>query len=253
MSLLAEKTVAPASRPAPSTGRLEPLNLARQPFTNTRPVTRTAILLWLLGFLLLLGNVSLFWSYLSGSGAKRAELVRMERQVEKESRSVSQLEARLASTDLEQQNKKVRYLNRRIAERTFSWSLLFDRLSEVMPNDIRITRLTPQGVAEQSAREDVAAVRPRDDRVSLSMSGVARSDEALLRFVDNLFAHPAFEEPDLSHESREENDLVKFEVQVRYLPSGTPQPAIVLEELAPPGPATPPPAARPAAPASEIE
>lgn len=260
MSLLAEKTVAPAVRPAPFAGRLgrlEPLNLAKRPFTNTRPVTRAALVLWLLGLLLLVGNVSLFWSYLSGSGEKRADLARMESQREHEQRAVSQLEARLANADLEQRNKRVRYLNRRIAERTFSWSLLFDRLSAVMPNDVRITRLTPQGLVEKEA-PDTGVARPRDNRVSLSMSGVSRSDEALLRFVDNLFAHPAFNEPDLSHEAREENDFVKFEVQVRYLPDGPPQPAAVLEEQAPPAAPAPPvpavhPAAPPAAPGSEIE
>jgi len=82
--------------------RLEPLNLARRPFTNARPVTRAAVLLWLLGLLLLLGNIALFRSYLSNSAEKRAELSRLEMQILKESRLVSQLEAQLANTNLEQ-------------------------------------------------------------------------------------------------------------------------------------------------------
>jgi hypothetical protein len=259
MSLLAEKTAPAASRPVPPVGRLEPLNLARRPFTNARPVTRAAVALWILGLLLLLGNVSLFWSYLSGSEAKRDDLARMEQQVGQEGQTVAQLEARLATMDLAQQNRKVRYLNRRSAERTFSWSLLFDRLSEAMPNDIRITRLTPQGVADKSDRADLevtAPQRPGDERVTLSMSAEAKSDEVMSRFVNNLFAHPAFEEPDIPHESREENDILKFDVQVLYLPSGTPQRAVVIEEQpllarpAAPAPAAP---ARPAGPGAEIE
>jgi hypothetical protein len=43
------------------------LNLSRKPYVNSRPVVRTALLLWIVGGLLLLGNVFLFWSYLSGS------------------------------------------------------------------------------------------------------------------------------------------------------------------------------------------
>ena len=36
----------------------------------------------------------------------------------------------------------------------------------------------------------------------LVITGEARSDEALFRFVDNLFAHPAFEDPNLTRETR---------------------------------------------------
>jgi Tfp pilus assembly protein PilN len=251
MSVLTEKTAAPVARPAaPAPGRREPLNLARRPFTNTRPVTRTAALLWLLGLLLLLGNVSLFWSYLSGSGEKRADLARMERQVESEQRDVTKLEDRLANSDLDQQNKQVRFLNRKIAERTFSWSLLFDRVAEVMPDGVRLNRLSPSGLVDKDSRE-FDPQHGRDNRVTLTISGEGKSDEVVLQFVDNLFAHPAFEDPDLSHDSREDNGLVKFDIQVKYLPGGTPHPAIVVEEGAAPAP----PSAQkpPAKPGSEID
>jgi len=62
-----------------------------------------------------------------------------------------------------------------------------------------------------------------------------------MQFVDRLFAHPAFEEPDFSHETRGDDNLVKFDIRVRYLPAGPPRPAIVVEE---------PPASAPAAPAT---
>jgi Tfp pilus assembly protein PilN len=251
MSLLAEKTAAPVSPPPPVLDRLEPLNLARRPFTNSRPVVRAALVLWLLGFLLLLGNVSLFWNYLASSEEKRAELARMEGQIEKESRTVSQLEARLANSDLEQQNREVRFLNRKIAERTFSWSLLFDRLAEVLPAGVRLTRLAPTGLVDskesQSFESATAPARPRDNRVTLTINGEAKSDEALLQFVDRLFAHPAFQEPDLSRESREEQELVKFDIKTLYLPSGPPQRAPILEEAAPASKPVSKPAAKPAA------
>jgi Tfp pilus assembly protein PilN len=254
MSLLTEKTAAPASRPAPAPlERMQPLNVARRPFTNTRPVTRIALLLWLLGLLLLLGNVSLFWNYLSGSGEKRAELGRMETQVANESQAVSRLEARLAASGLDKQNLQVRFLNRRIAERTFSWSLLFDRLAEVLPAGVRLNRLAPSGLVDKESRDFTETQTQRDNRVTLTISGEAKSDEEPLRFVDNLFAHPAFEEPDISSESREDDGLVKFEIKVMYLPAGTPQAApIVIEEQS--VPATPPPApTHPANSGSEIE
>ena len=148
MSVLTEKTVAPVSPPMTHLDRLEPLNLSRRPFTNTRPVTRAAILLWLLGVLLLLGNISLFRNYLSNSAEKRAELASLEAQILKEDRQVSQLEAQLANSNLEQQNREVRFLNRRIAERTFAWSQLFDHLSGI-PEQQRL------GAGQQRVADEV--------------------------------------------------------------------------------------------------
>jgi len=250
MSVLTEKS----RPPAPVRERMQPLNVARRPFINSRPVTRISLLLWLLGVLLLLGNVSLFWNYLSGSGEKRAELGRLETQVTNESQAVSRLEARLAGSGLDKQNLQVRFLNRRIAERTFSWSLLFDRLAEVMPNGVRLNRLAPSGLVDKDTRDAADGQTQGDNRVTLTISGEAKSDEEPLHFVDNLFAHPAFEDPDISSESRGDDGLVKFEIKVMYLPSGTPQPAqIVIEEKTPEISAPPPAPTRPANPRSEVE
>ena len=70
-------------RPAPgrrSTGS-SPLNLARRPFLNTRPVTRVALLLLCWVCCSCWATSSLFWSYLSGSAEKRAELEQGEQEV----------------------------------------------------------------------------------------------------------------------------------------------------------------------------
>lgn len=230
------------------------LNLARRPFLNTRPVNRVSLGLWILGGLLLLGNVTLFWSYLSGSTEKRADLARMREQVEHERQNVGKLEAQLAGLDLGQQNEQVEYLNRKIAERTFSWSLLFDRLAEVLPDDVRLMQLQPAPIGGDE-RSGVRAGRRRgeplsSDRVPLIIQGEARNDEALLQFVDNLFAHRAFDNPDLAQESRDEENQnrVRFDLRVTYLPGDEAQtitieeaPAPTIEEGTPvaPPPATP--------------
>ena len=69
----------------------ESLNLSRRPFINTRPVARVSLLLWVLGLLLLLGNISLYWSYLSGSGETRADLDRLEAKIQQQRRTNDQL------------------------------------------------------------------------------------------------------------------------------------------------------------------
>jgi Tfp pilus assembly protein PilN len=246
----------PAARTPPAAVEPEALNLARRPFVNSRPVVRVAVLLWLLGFLLLLGNVALFWSYLAGSGEKRAELAQRRAAVERERTMVTQLQGRLDAYDLERQNRKVSYLNRKIGERTFSWSLLFDRLAEVLPDDVRLYRLAPQGVVkkEPQGQGEGSEEPPVDRRVTLTITGAAKNDETLLRFIDNLFAHPAFSEPDLSRETREEEKekgkekLLRFDVQVKYVPGALPASPVspasparpVIEEGAPPAVPAPP-------------
>ncbi len=221
---------APAAAPSVRRERMEPLNLARRPFLNSRPVVRVALLLWALGFLLLLGNVSLFWGYLSSSADKRQQIARGEQEVARQQRAAAQLQSRLDDIDLVRQNEQVDFLNQKIEERTFSWSLLLDRLAEVLPNDVRLTRLTPQAEeraegagAGTSGRSRPARGKPRrEGEIPLQITGETRNDEALLRFVDNLFAHPAFVDPNPTREERLENNLVRFELNVQYIPGGGP-------------------------------
>lgn len=238
------------------------LNLARRAFVNTRPVTRVALLLWIVGGLLLLGNVTLFYSYLSGSTEARAELAGKQDAIAQEQRKVSQLQTRLAGLDLEQQNEQVEYLNRKIAERAFSWSLLFDRLAEVMPNDVRLIQLQPASIGgdDRPGARTAPTVRGRrpmgtSDRVPLTLQVEAKSDVAVDQLVDNMFAHNAFDDPDYTRETRgdeeSDGDVVRFDLTVTYIPgvearTGTGQePAIEVEEDETP-PATPP-AGEPAA------
>ncbi|HXO20732.1 MAG TPA: hypothetical protein VOA87_12515 [Thermoanaerobaculia bacterium] len=197
------------------------LNLSRRPFVNSRPVTRTAIALWLLSILLLAGNAFLFWSYLAGSKEKREEIRQVEAQIRAGREGIARLQAQVAGLDLGRQNEEVAFLNDKIAERTFSWSLLFDRLAEVLPMDVRLNHLTPRGVIDErlERRRRGVTLKRQSDRVVLTMVGDAKNDEALLQFVDNLFAHPAFAEPDLSRESRELTGLIRFDLQVGYRPA----------------------------------
>lgn len=239
------------------------LNLARRPFGNTRPVARVALLLWIVGGLLLLGNVTLFYGYLSGSSEARAELAEKREAIEREQQRIGQLETRLAGLDLEEQNEQVEYLNQKIAERAFSWSLLFDRLAEVMPDDVRLTQLQPAAIAgddrpgsrPSASGRSGGSVRGRrpagsSDRVPLSLRVEARSEEAVGQLVDSMFAHPAFDDPDFTRETRDEDagDVVRFDLTVIYIP-GTPgtggEPAVeVVEEETPPAA---PPAGEPGA------
>lgn len=203
-------------------GAVAALNLARRPFVNTRPVARVAIFLWVVGGLLFLLNLWLYASYFTGSEGKRLELAELERRTEDERRLLGARQAELARLDLANQNRRVEFLNVKIHERTFSWSLLFDRLAEILPPDVRLTSLSPQALGE--GRRGAEASR----RVALDVVGVARSVEAELAFLQALYDHPAFESPTLQRDSRTPQREVLFALRAAYLPE--PVPAAPAEE-----------------------
>jgi Tfp pilus assembly protein PilN len=213
-----------ASTPHEPTG--DTLNLARRPFLNSRPVTRTALLLWALGAILLAVNISFFWNYLSGSEDKRALIAKGDAEIDHREDAVRQLEARLNSYDLNANNEKVDFLNTRIAQRTFSWSLLLERLADVLPNDVRLSRLQPETGSEKrasSARTRVPKAGAATGEVPLTISGESKTNEALLRFQTNLFAHPAFGYPNLLSQAQNDNqrNVISFELTAKYIAGGT--------------------------------
>jgi hypothetical protein len=238
---------------APPPERIDPLNLAGRPFLNSRPVVRVSLLLWALGLVLLLTNVSLFWSYRQRSADKREQIARGEAEIRRQETATAQLQHQLDSFNLEAQNRRIDFLNQQIQERTFSWSQLLDRIAERLPNDTRLNRLTPLTGKKAQRELQLSNVSrhasKRSDEVNLAITGEARSDEALSSFVERLF-QPPFADPNLIHEEREEDGkTLKFEISVLYRPNppattSTPEgaggPAPRIEELPMPGGSTPP-------------
>jgi hypothetical protein len=250
----------PAVALAPPPERVEPLNLARRPFLNSRPVVRMALLLWLLGLALLLVNLWQFLGYRGRSADKRKQIAQSEADIERLRANLARLQKTLDGFNLEAQNQKVDFLNKQIAERTFSWSQLLDRITERLPNDVRLNRLAPLTgeKAERHLQRTGAAGGVRrpagasGDLVPLLITGESRNDEALLSFVDSLF-RPPFTEANLAREEREEDGkTLKFEISVQYRPgpaaagAAPGEPAPKIEELPMPGAAAP--GARAAAP-----
>jgi Tfp pilus assembly protein PilN len=193
-------------------------NLARQPFVNRRPVARVALLLTLFGALLLVVNLWLYVSYARTRSANATQLVAVEQRIAAETERLQSASSALTEADVEQQNELVTYLNSRIEERTFAWSVLFDRLSELLPGKVRLLTLTPSFQAADERRSDRrASVAEPQRRVNLSIQGAAKDGEAILELVDALFAHPAFEQPNLTQETSQQGEI-DFSLTVRYLP-----------------------------------
>lgn len=191
------------------------LNLARQPFVNSRPVRRLVLVLWLVSAVLLVANLFLYTRHFSGQEERRGRLAALDELERSERQRLAELESELAAADLEWQNRQVTFLNRRIAERVFPWSRLFDRLTEALPRQVRLTRLRPHFGRE----ERLAAVAGGEETVELELAAEAQTEEAILELVNALFEHPAFRSPNLESEMRRGGSSVtEFALTVTYLP-----------------------------------
>lgn len=188
------------------------LNLASRPFLNARPVVRLAAVLWVAGGLLLLANLILYGRALRVGTERRAELARLEEQLAVTRQESAELAAAPELDGLEQYNERVAWLNGLIDQRTFPWSRLFERLAEVLPEEVRLDRLTPATGGTATPEGGVEGL------VRLTLSGEARSDEALYAFVDALYADPAFQDPVLGREVLAPG-AVRFNLQVRCDPA----------------------------------
>ncbi len=198
---------------------LEPLNLARRPFANGRPVVRMALLVGLLGALLLVANVAGYWRYLEDSRTKRAEREALSAEREQIERRIGDLSHQLESFDLDRQNLQVGFLNQRIAERKFSWSTLLDRLARELPGDVRLISLRPKSDdSKRRTSAKSATAGGGGERIHLEIDGQAKSVDAMLLFVDRLFARAEFADPDPQSQQQDDKGLINFKLGVDYLP-----------------------------------
>ena len=195
------------------------LNLAASPFVNQRPVRRTGYILWLVGLLLALANVYLYWSYLSGQGATQTGLQEVSAQLEQESAQLRAAQEELAGFEPRELNRKIEFVNLRIVQRTFSWSRLFDVVAETLPGDVRLASLSPKfGEGDRRERRGRRGANLQFGEVLLEIRGEAKTSEALLEFVDRLFAHDAFKNADLRQEQYQEGTgRIFFSVSTMYL------------------------------------
>lgn len=191
------------------------LNLAAEGFINRRPARRLATLLWLLAVAALAGNVYLYWNYYVGSGESGLRLAAADQRLADARTEIAHLKTKIAGMDLARQNATVAYLNRKISERTFSWSALLDRVAQLLPDQVRVTALGQEKGKADEEKKPLEAPKV----VRLRLTGEAKSDEGLLAFVDALYESPSFSEPNLVRERQNENGYVLFEVTVTYLPS----------------------------------
>jgi Tfp pilus assembly protein PilN len=218
------------------------LNLARRPFVNRRPIGRLAIVLWLAGALLLFWNARLYRQYLPGRQLSPEQQQEVRRQIVEQRSAIEQLRRKTAGFDVPQIQLVASFVNQCIAERTFSWSSLFDRLVEAMPDGVRLTSLAPTFLEGEGGDKRGRAKAFEGGDVRLEIRGVAKGDADLLKFIDRLFAHPLFRSPNLGSQRTLDSGEEEFALAVDYHPAEEGAPAAQSAPQSPPegAPAEPP-------------
>jgi Tfp pilus assembly protein PilN len=114
------------------------------------------------------------------------------------------IRAGINTRDLQATAVAAREANAIIERRAFSWTDLFNRLEETLPDAVR-----------------VSAVRPKideDGQITLSLVVVARSVKAVDTFIENLEKHEAFSGLLATEEFLDEEGLLQATIEGRYTP-----------------------------------
>lgn len=201
-----------------------PSNLALRPFRNERVP-------WLLAMLLLLGSLatSIFHGrfvgrLLSGAEAKTVQLVRDDeaRTAELEALVANQPPTRLETAEL----TRLRAIKELVDRRVFPWRRLLTVMEDLLPDDVRLVRITPTVLKDASG-------------MKVELGGDARTKDAAFSFAEALESSPAFSEvvlKSLVEEGREVAFAVEAVVDAALLETGSRRPGV--EGLPMPTPAT---------------
>jgi Tfp pilus assembly protein PilN len=186
-------------------------NLASRPFLNTRPVWLLTVAAGGLALALTVVNVHLW------AASNRALTVQLEhrdqflaehRELESKLRRDAATLERVPWRSL---SRRVGDLNLVLREHAFSWARLLDDVERVIPREVRVTRIAPT-VGKEG--------------YELSLDGVARSQDDILQFIDNLIVDPAFDEPkprSVTMPDKSPSASYQFTLVVRYLPEEKPE------------------------------
>lgn len=179
------------------------LNLASQPYRDYRPVYAAVVVMSLLIALLMLNNIDTYYRYKTETKTTRATTASLEAQAEQEKARAAAADSQLRSFDLTALGNETHFINSRLAERAFSWSELLDRLEDVLPQNVKISTITP-------------AFQPK--YVHLEMSCEAKTPEGMLNTITNLQKNPQFANPFPHNETSSEKGF-SFTIGVDFKPT----------------------------------
>lgn len=179
------------------------LNLASRPYRDYSPVYAVVVAMSLVTAFLLLNNIETYYRYKHETKSTHAKIERLKIQTQQERQLQDIADRRLKSLDLTKLNAQTRFINTKLYERAFSWSLLLDELESVIDQDVRLISVTPQF--------------DNDGVIRLSLELQAKGPEGMIKTINRMHADPQFRNPFPSSE-RVIDGGYAFGLSVHYLP-----------------------------------
>lgn len=187
------------------------LNLAARPYRDYRPVYVVVTILALMTGALMLNNVAAAYRYFVNTKETRAKIAAIEGQTEQEIRRNQQLTDSLRRVNVGSLATKTKFINARIAERSFSWSQLLDQLEKILPDDVRLFSLAP-------------SVDPKTGTTHIQLAFESKSQGGLIKTLRKFQSSPYFYRPFPFSQSTS-GGLTRFTMQTDY----NPQPRGIVE------------------------
>lgn len=182
------------------------LNLASRPYRDYRPVYAAVVVMSLLAAFLMLQNIDTYYRYIHETRATRAKIAQLEEQTRREAELQRGAQQRLAALDLRLLDDQTRFINAKLAERAFSWSVLLDELETILPKNVRILSIAPK-------------FSP-DGAIDLMMTFEAKTATGLIDTLNNLNSDPQFVNAFPGSETHSEKGHYSFNITTGYRPAG---------------------------------
>jgi hypothetical protein len=187
------------------------LNLAARPFRDYRPVYAVVVVLSLLTAFLMLNNIETYYRYTRETQSTRAKIATLEAQAQKERQQQAVAEQQLRGVDLALLNAKTKFVNAKLQERAFSWSVLLDELESILAPDVRLISISPSFTEEGP--------------IDLSLQFESKSGDGLTTTLERMYSDPQFSDPFPTVESSLTTGVFRFVINVTYLPERNQRPA----------------------------
>lgn len=179
------------------------LNLAARPYRDYRPVYAAVVLMSLLTAFLMLNNIDTYYRYIHETKATRGKIAEREAQAAQERSREAVSKRRLAQVDLGKLDDQTHFINAQLAERAFSWSVLLDDLENVLNEDVRLVSVAPSFAPDGS--------------VKLTLAFETKSANGMIETMNRMHAHPKFQNPFPSNETKLDDGGYSFALGVDYL------------------------------------
>lgn len=180
------------------------LNLAARPYRDYRPVYAVVVIVSLLTAFLMLNNIETFYRYTHETRSTRAKIAGLEANAQKERKKEQEVQQRLAGLDLARLDAQAKFVNAKLMERAFSWSLLLDELESILADDVRLISVSP-------------SITPNEP-VSLALSFESKSSDGMITTVKRMQNDPQFRNVFPPNETRNPAGIYLFTITAEYVP-----------------------------------